>query len=484
MPKKRHGNSKAARRAIRNSQPKTKATPEVTWCRNKFQCFVCFDQDISLLEYEMVQHQELNISMCDSCAKQHLNDDGEWHESKYWFEFDQNGKCLYCTICGEGGTLMACDKEDCNKSYCLDCLGKWLGKETLDEFVEDESKAFACFCCQDKTDEKSDEEKSGDDDDSKKIYRNYNKFKKASRSYNKQKDKIDHTDLELKLEKSLKSTGWTKQFICYCCFSVCDFTKKTIPGCHPKLDIAMCQDCLDFLNFSGGHDPLDFCYLSGEDGEVIPCDNKECGKSFSKHILANWLGYEKSCQVIEDDTCEFTCFFCDPAVGRCQKFLDQTKNVLSAFTTDSVAVDDDFVLPKAVNLKRNSPRSNSSAKATKRRKLAETKDRRRSSRHSNSKTGRRSRSSRHEPEPSDSEEEPEKRVTRERNNNTEVKYIMSSDEGETDSDGHVDPKSKEEKEEITDDLARDYFRKKIERSQKGFKETAMFQRLMSLIDEE
>ena len=35
--------------------------------------------------------------------------DGKWHDSKEWCERDGKGKCIYCEICGEGGTLLRAD---------------------------------------------------------------------------------------------------------------------------------------------------------------------------------------------------------------------------------------------------------------------------------------------------------------------------------------------------------------------------------------
>lgn len=515
MVKRKRGNSKASRRAIREKSSTNKNDIQVTWHKNQFQCFVCMDQDVSLLDYNMLYHEDLKTSMCDSCAKQHINEDNnEWHDSKYWREYDANGKCLYCTICGEGGTLMACDKSKCKKSYCLDCLEKWCGKEELDSFVDDETKEFCCFVCfneEEATLEKKTKPKvnghSQDDDDDENdedykkereknsMYRNFKKFQKASRSYFNQKDKIDQTDNDINLEKSLKKSSPTKQYVCYSCFSMCSFNKKTIPDCHPQLKVVMCQDCHDYLNFDGNHDPLDFCFLTGEGGELVPCDSENCGKAFSIDICKNWLGYKKANEILDDDNATFTCFVCDPTVGRTEKFLKQSEQVLAAFSTGSLAMDDDYVQPdkKKNDRKLATPNRNSS-----KRKLAETASRsssRRSTRvvkggKTKGKSGGRSRGRQLQTVDSSSEEEPEKRVTREKNSKDTTKYAENtSDENQsTDSDEAVsydDIAAKKARHNVpaTEEEALDYFEKYLDKCSKRMKQTDIHKKLLEFIEE-
>lgn len=297
MPKsKKRASTKAARSAERNKNKQPE--DDVTWRKSHFQCFCCFDKDIELTNYEMFIHEELNIAACDSCANGHFDEENDkWHGSKYWQEFDENGKCMYCTICAEGGTLMACDMKNCQKSYCLDCLGKWIGQERLDNFVENEDETFCCFFC---FDNKARREEITDDDSGvferidDEMFKRFKRFQKATKSYAKQKDKIDDEDRDIRLNKSLKSNEKTKHFFCYSCFSKCEFSKTCMPDYHPRMKVLLCADCHDFLDINGGHDPDEYCFISGEGGELIDCDNEGCTKTWSTEVLRNWLGYKQT----------------------------------------------------------------------------------------------------------------------------------------------------------------------------------------------
>merc|ERR1712039_1067883 len=119
-----------------------KSKPQNT---NTFQCFICQDESLNRDDYKMCSHNSLKVTICDSCNDQHCTD-GKWHSSREWKERDDNGKCIYCEICGEGGTLLPCD--NCSFSYCTNkCLVNWLGEKQLNELLEDESIEFFCFNC-------------------------------------------------------------------------------------------------------------------------------------------------------------------------------------------------------------------------------------------------------------------------------------------------------------------------------------------------
>ena len=81
---------------------------------NSFQCFVCQESNLDRNDYNICEHDSLKVTMCDSCNEPHSSD-GKWHSTKEWKERDDKGKCIYCEICGEGGTLLPCD--DCSFSY-------------------------------------------------------------------------------------------------------------------------------------------------------------------------------------------------------------------------------------------------------------------------------------------------------------------------------------------------------------------------------
>lgn len=93
----------------------------------------------------MTKHQTLHVAICDNCKEQHMSEN-KWHDSKEWTERDDKGKCIYCEICGEGGTLLPCDM--CEFSYCTNkCLKTWMGDRKLEELLEDEKITFECFHC-------------------------------------------------------------------------------------------------------------------------------------------------------------------------------------------------------------------------------------------------------------------------------------------------------------------------------------------------
>ena len=112
---------------------------------NSFQCFVCQESNLDRNDYNICEHDSLKVTMCDSCNEPHSSD-GKWHSTKEWKERDDKGKCIYCEICGEGGTLLPCD--DCSFSYCTNkCLLNWLGEKVLNDLLEDENIPFKCFAC-------------------------------------------------------------------------------------------------------------------------------------------------------------------------------------------------------------------------------------------------------------------------------------------------------------------------------------------------
>ena len=491
--------SKTARRNLRDQDP----TTNLTWSKNKFQCFICFDKDISLLEFLALKHEELKIAMCDSCAKCHINEETEeWHDDKYWNEFDENGKCLYCTICGEGGTLMACDNEDCSKSYCLECLKKWIGEETVEAYCDNSEMKFCCFVCFDEgkfveedrgggstMDADENEDKPNPTD----IYKNFKKFQKATKSYLNQKDKIDDYDNDQKLNESLKSISKSKKYLCYCCFSFVNFNKNSIPSFHPDPDmpVVYCPDCLEYLDFDGDHDRYDFCYLTGEGGELVPCDKEKCKKAFNINIFEKWNGFKKADEMLNNENSEFICFFCDPSRSRAEKFIKQSKDVKEAFLLGDNDVEFTYDIEKEKSKKRSylsgkkrkrvlNNTSTASVRSSSRRKLSTNTTRsERSSR-------RRSDRNKYAYESESSEdEEIEKRVTREKPTEGDSKYAEkdTSDFSDTDDDDKVldQNRNRVNDEPFTEEEARKYLYRHLTRVNKRVKSSDAYHELLGFV---
>lgn len=59
---------------------------------------------------------------------------------------DEDGKETYCSLCGEGGSVVCCDS--CEKTFCFNCMARISGnnflKLLLDSSNEDE---WLCYCC-------------------------------------------------------------------------------------------------------------------------------------------------------------------------------------------------------------------------------------------------------------------------------------------------------------------------------------------------
>ena len=360
--KKKPARSKAARRAEREEQESKTYTIKPTWRKGLFQCFICMDTDIDLHSYELFQHEELDIAMCDSCANAHYNEKYEWHADEICNSYDDNGKCMYCTICGEGGTLMACDVSGCQKSYCLECLEKWMGKETLDKYVDSSIQFFCCYSCfnnNNKAERDLEEGQSHQEEDAKQlsmlinqqmldsltknVYKIYGNLLRASKSYLSQKDKIDMEDIYIKLDQKLSCSGSTKECVCYCCFEFVTFTKKSLPQMHPRFqNVITCDDCIEFLDLPGAKagkfNPVDFCWIKGEGGDLITCDS--CDKNYCLEILEKWYGYKEIHKIIDNND-NFCCFLCDEDVGRYKEFVRQSEKVRNAFVK-SFMEDEDF----------------------------------------------------------------------------------------------------------------------------------------------
>jgi len=195
--------------------------------------------------------------MCDSCASFHLKD-GIWHKSEEWLN------SYFCEICGEGGTLICCDQQNCKKHYCLSCLKNWIGIDNLNAITgpvkqndgnltentanpvspkSDTNTPFYCFTCY---------KVEPDDKSNKLVYQHYEKFVKCSDYYYKQKTKIDREDADITIMESITSTNPKKSYKCFCCFNTFDMTLESMPPLHSKFKVTLCQSCSQNYNSTVG----------------------------------------------------------------------------------------------------------------------------------------------------------------------------------------------------------------------------------------
>ena len=78
-------------------------------------------------------HPELSVPLCGRCYVRVGRE----------FDVDDDGYELQCRWCGVGGELVGCD--NCPGSWCVDCITRNLGKETLEAVQADED--WHCFSC-------------------------------------------------------------------------------------------------------------------------------------------------------------------------------------------------------------------------------------------------------------------------------------------------------------------------------------------------
>lgn len=308
-----------------------------------FQCFICNEKDLDFDNNQCYSHESLHVAMCAKCQVSHFNKNNKWHAGDEWKETDERNKCIYCEICGEGGTLMCCDNKTCSHSYCLNCLENWLGHKKLEDFLADDKIHFCCFVCTYK------QGASG----LAKIYPLYQKFVKDSERFfdieksidrlkkmMKKGGKIDNKIKNLSLSPKNGHNGTvnsSKPFTCFSCFSTGKFTKDKMPKLHKKFKVAMCEKCHKYLDsddwtFTDGKS--DFCVITGDGGEIISCDTTSCQNSFDVGILRKWMDKKELKQILDDEDVEFKCFKCNPKLGKYQSFLKQTNEYQTAFKNE------------------------------------------------------------------------------------------------------------------------------------------------------
>lgn len=473
-------NSKAARAQIKSANSKPEHV-KITFRKNHFQCFVCQDQDLSLSEYQMNIHQSLKIAMCDSCKPNHIDND-EWHSSKEWQMRDENGKSVYCEICGEGGTLIGCDEKSCSNSFCMECMKNWIGQEKLDKFLEDESIEFVCFCCFNKNLEKdlegeskdnedeNNDEKDNDETDSKdekegSIYETYKKYLKFTKLYQGDKVELDELESDEKLIENFNKKAKIKQFKCYSCTELFEMNKKNLPQLHKDFKVTFCDSCYDYVdleseenkkNWTFTDGKSDYCVITGQGGDIIECEEKDCQDSFCTDVLEKWMGHRLLNKYLKNDSLQFICFKCNPELGKCRKFQKQSQMALNAFLDE----DGDYICdePKKPVKKIKKPESTRKRSRGRKRKV-ET-----------------------ESENEQSDIENSTRVTRKINEKSS--YFIKSDTDSSDESDYADiNKEKKEKEAPpTSEEIKKYYRYMINtRCNKRFKDNEIFEKLLKIL---
>ncbi|KAL4238022.1 hypothetical protein ACF0H5_002733 [Mactra antiquata] len=95
-------------------------------------CISCGEKDKDLV----CQHPLFEGSVCHHCQDELL-------ESLY--AIDDDGFFMYCTVCGQGGSLNLCEETDCGRSYCDKCLKKYLGRHSYQKIKD--ITDWTCLLC-------------------------------------------------------------------------------------------------------------------------------------------------------------------------------------------------------------------------------------------------------------------------------------------------------------------------------------------------
>ena len=59
---------------------------------------------------------------------------------------DEDGKETYCSLCGEGGSVVCCDS--CEKTVCFACVSRISGASVLELLIDSSNEEeWLCYCC-------------------------------------------------------------------------------------------------------------------------------------------------------------------------------------------------------------------------------------------------------------------------------------------------------------------------------------------------
>lgn len=105
----------------------------------RVQCTACGRQ-VNPAHGTVCRHPNLNVLVCKKCSR---------YFNSGPFTRDEFGVEEQCRWCGDGGSLLCCDK--CEKAFCKTCIKRNLGKAKLKEIVDaPEDTEWLCFCCNSK----------------------------------------------------------------------------------------------------------------------------------------------------------------------------------------------------------------------------------------------------------------------------------------------------------------------------------------------
>ncbi|XP_022801079.1 transcriptional regulator ATRX-like isoform X2 [Stylophora pistillata] len=105
----------------------------------RVQCTACGRQ-VNPAHGTVCRHPNLNVLVCKKCSR---------YFNSGPFTRDEFGVEEQCRWCGDGGSLLCCDK--CEKAFCKPCIKRNLGKAKLKEIVDaPEDTEWLCFCCNSK----------------------------------------------------------------------------------------------------------------------------------------------------------------------------------------------------------------------------------------------------------------------------------------------------------------------------------------------
>lgn len=278
-------------------------------------CFICQQANISSKTSTTFEHKTESISVCNPCYVKHCSNEGKWHTS------EPNGNPVSCEICGDSGELINCDDETCKAVYCTICLRYLLGQKQLDVLLNDEEIPFVCFTAAEKTNLA----------ESFPIYSDF--VKERQNMPSKQQEEEDLVDKLLYHDRASKLKS-IKPFTCFACFKKSDMDKDNLPKLHKLFKVTLCNDCDKFLegdDWTMTDGKNDYCVISGEGGEILSCDTKNCTNSFSMEILKQWIGKKQVLELQDDEDLPFKCFQCDENLGNYQKFKKMSEKFMTAF---------------------------------------------------------------------------------------------------------------------------------------------------------
>ena len=110
--------------------PVEPAVPSVVKCTS------CYG-DVRWETEAIFTNPRLGVLICKTC----------WRNfQRGSFFVDDDGKETYCSLCGEGGSVVCCDS--CEKTFCFVCVRRISGTGFLDSLIDSNNEEeWLCYCC-------------------------------------------------------------------------------------------------------------------------------------------------------------------------------------------------------------------------------------------------------------------------------------------------------------------------------------------------